>query len=164
MMQSSVGSWGDNNDLLPLALGFVAACPRLAELTIVLPYQYSAEQMEMGFLLDQVGMARSAIPELVCACKALPDFDTLQIVRFPVISPRLASWCSRAECDCHGPSMQQWKRAVENKTKDLGEWAIDCLETPETGYREGRTTTLRVIKFGSDHPCQISVEVEESEV
>ena len=62
--------------------------------------------------------------------------------------------------------MGQWEQALK-RTKDLEEWAIDCLKESKTGCRagEGRNKpTLRVIKFSSRRPSQSSVKVEEYEV
>ena len=62
--------------------------------------------------------------------------------------------------------MEQWEQALKGQTKDLEEWAIDCLKKLETGRQEGGRgrTTLRVIKFNSRRPCQSSVRIEEYEV
>ena len=121
--------------------------------------------MEWGIQLDPDGRARSAVSELVGACKALPDFDTLQIVRFPITPPPLACWCGR-NCSSHVPSREQWDRALAEQTKDLEGWSIDCLKQPRTGCLEGegRKTTFRVIQFSSCYPTQSSVKVEEREV
>ena len=55
---------------------------------------------------------------------------------------------------------------MRKQTKDLKEWAIDCLRKPLTGclQGEGRRTTLRIIKFSSRRPSRSSVKVEEYEV
>ena len=68
-------------DSLSPTLGFVAACPKLIELTIVCPNPGTIGYMEMetGYI-DLVGRIGSATSELVNACKGLPYFDTLQIV------------------------------------------------------------------------------------
>lgn len=42
----------------------------------------------MGILLGPAGGAWSEISELVVACEALPDFDTLRILCFPAQIPR----------------------------------------------------------------------------
>ena len=135
-------------------------CPRLTELTVIFPHLHWAQHKKMRLLLDQGEKARSAISELVGACKALPDFDTLQTVRFPIIPSYLVCWCGRAECDCN------WKLESKRQTKDLDKWVIDCLKESNMGCREGegKRTMLRVIKFGSGHPCQTSVAVEEYEM
>ena len=116
-------------------------------------------------MLDQVERARSAISDLVGACRALPDFDTLQIALFPIIRPpsRTYNLCRRCpDCDCD----QEWRTEIPGKhPKGLEEWAMDCLKS-KTGCREGEgrgRTTFRVIKFGDETPCQSTVEVEEYE-
>ena len=120
----------------------------------------------MGVLLDPAGRARSAISELVVACKALPDFDTLQIVRFPINPPRLLCWCGKGRCGHHGLFLEQWELALEKQTKDLEREAVECLKTPRMGSREGegRRTMVRIVKFRSRCTGQNSVEVEEREV
>ena len=128
----------------------MAACPRLTELTVILPYPHGAEITDTGILLDPIGVARSAISELVIACKALPDFDTFQIVRYPIGPPPLVCRCTNWwECSAHTPSSEQWEEALEKQMKDLEEWAIDCLKEPRIECQEeGRKrTTLRAIKF-----------------
>ena len=142
----------------------MAACSRLTELTVISPYPSGAQRAETEILLDPAGRARSALLELVVACKALPDFDTLQIARFPIILPRLACWCGQEQCGHPRLCPAQWEWALAKQTKDLEEWAADCLKEPETGYleeEERKKTTLRVIKIG---PGCRSVMVEECEV
>ena len=66
-------------------LVFVAACPRLTEREI---------------LHDPAGKALSAISELVFACEPLPDFDTIQILRFPTLEPYKILSCEQEKCSC----------------------------------------------------------------
>ena len=138
------------------------ACPKLTELTMFFPHRYQAKDGKMDFLSDQARRARDAIFNLVGACKVLPDFATLQIVRFPINPPHLACWCGREECS-HRPSMERWEQALTKQMKDLEERAMDCLRMPRTGCREGegRRLTLRVIKFRRG--CR-PAKVEECEV
>ena len=99
----------------------MAACLRLTELTLIYPRGFDARVTEPGVTLDRVGITRSTTIELVSACKALLNFNTLQIVHF------------------FGP-----KVLVEG-VKDL---TVHCLKTPEMGCQEGegrKKTTLRVI-------------------
>ena len=70
-------------DLLPPPLVFVAACPRLTELTITCPHPYDGPVAETGIMFDPAESAHSTVLSLVVAYKVLPDFDTLQIVHFP---------------------------------------------------------------------------------
>ena len=110
-------------------------------------------------------MARSTISDLVDACSVLPDFGTLQIALFPIIRPPSIAynpcrWCPDCDCD------QGWRpERPEKHLEGLEEWTMDCLKS-KPGCREGEgrgRTTLRVIKFGDETPCQSTVEVEEYE-
>ena len=143
--------------------GFVAACPRLTELTVISHYAQNAGRRVS---LDLAGRARSAISELVVACKTLPDFDTLQIVHFPIVPTRSECWCGLKGCGSHWPSVGWWEPALEKQVKDLTAWVVGCLKGPKMGRREveGRRITLRVIEFGPGRPCQSPVKVEEYEV
>ena len=144
----------------------MAACPRLTELTIVSHYQYGVQHGEMGFLLDPAGGARSAISELVVACKALPDFNTLQIVRSIIVPSPLICRCGWGGCGSRMDSSEQSEQMLGKQTKDIKDWAIECLRKPEAGYREGaeRRSTLRIFKFSPGRPCHSSPKVEECEV
>ena len=94
--------------------------------------------------------------ELVAACEVLPDFDTLQIARFPFAQP---------------PRRWDQEQAFRKEAEDLKDLAIDCLKKSKTGCQERRKGTalrLRVIEFDSD--CHLSrachsgpVKVEEYE-
>ena len=142
----------------------MAACPKLTELTVISPYPDGAQLTETGILLDPGGRARSVISELIVACKALPDFNTLQIVCYRFVPPRLACWCGWGECDRHRSSSEPWDQVWGKQTKDLEAWVIDCLRKPTTGCRDGegkKKTTLRAIKFS---PGRRSIEVEECQV
>ena len=57
----------------------MAACPSLVELTIMFPFLISAV---MGTPYDATATILSGASELVNACKALPSFDTLQIIHY----------------------------------------------------------------------------------
>ena len=140
----------------------MVACSRLTELSVIYPYPYDTfQETDKGILFDPAGRARSAVSELIVACKALPDFNTLQIVRLPIRPPSPI-------CNCDGPCeyfhpripLEQWERILGEQMKYLEEWAIDCLE------REGRKgTTLRTIQFGySYHPRQSPAKVKECEM
>ena len=120
-------------DSLPPTPGFVAACPKLTELTVVYPRPGDNGATETGYLLDPVETARSAASELANACKSLPDLDTFQIVHFA-----LSDGCIR-----------QLHALGENlgSAKDL---VINCLKEPKTECREGegrKKTTVRVVKL-----------------
>jgi hypothetical protein len=129
----------------------MAGCPRLTELTVFYPHPDNMAT-ETGIPADSIGSARFATLELVHACKALPDFDTLQIVHFlgNPLSPSLTD---------------QWDQALRDQAKD---W-IDCLKKTKMGCQEevGRKkSTLRVIQLSPDLPMPHlgSVKVEVYEV
>lgn len=143
----------ENCGLVPPPSEFVAACPRLTELTIVCPHPNDGPVAEMGILPDPTESVRSAVLELVIACKVLPDFDTLQIVHFP--------HRGRHEARDRNGNSREPKRS-RDEVKGLKDWMINCLKS-ETGRQEeeGRKkTTLRVIKLSPDRPLLSSVEVE----
>jgi hypothetical protein len=115
--------------------------------------------METGYLLDPVGTARSATSELVNACKALPHFDTLQIVH----------GCG-LDYDGEELDVKRLRREYVEHVYGAKDAAISCLKEPETGCREGegrRKTTVRVIELVTG-PAQNfymeSVKVEEYEM
>lgn len=155
---------------MPLASGFVIACPGLTELTVVSPYPFDTQYMEPGTLFDPAGRARPAISELVTACKALPDFDILQIVHFPVFPHSLICWCGQLQCSDHRPPAEH-DQALREHMKGVNDWAMCCLESPKTGYQEGerrKRTTFRAIKLTRNplYPMfyRVSVNVEEQGV
>ena len=158
-----MGSPPDGSDWLPPTLEFVVACPRLTELTVISPYTHDSQDAETVILLNQAGRARSAISELVVACKALQNFDTFQIVRFPLVPRSLACRCKWGGCGRHVRFSEQQEQTSRKQTKDMEEWAIDCLEKPETGCREGegrKKITLRVINFSPGRPCHSFAKIE----
>jgi hypothetical protein len=159
VIQHSLGSLDVGGGSWPPTSGFVTACPKLTELTIISPYPDTLEEMETGYLLDPVGTARSATLELVNACKVLPDFDTLQIVH--------GCWL-----DCGGEELcaKLLQRKYMEHVDGAKDMAIRCLKEPEMGPREGegrRKSTLRVIELIAG-PSQgfymESAKVEEYEV
>jgi hypothetical protein len=145
-------------DSLPPTSGFVAACPKLTELTIICPHPDTPVAAETEYL-GPAGSVRSATSELVNACKALPDFDTLQI----------AHVCGLTFC-ATGPSVRQGRRELKEHVGCAKDSAISCLRELETGCqeREGRRKiTVRAIELvaGSTYPAFLdSVRVGEYEV
>ena len=141
----------------------MAACPRLTELTIIFPHRRVEERKELPPIF--VERVRSAISDLADACKALQDFDTLQVARFP-LTPSFWCWCYEwPDCGC-GPFplyIGREEQALEKEMRRLEEWAIECLKRPKIGCPDvaGRRSVLRSIKFGSSWS---SVEVDEYEV
>ena len=120
----------------------------------------------MGVVPGPARSARSAVLQLVIACKALPDFDTLQIVHSPSLTPGLPSRCHQGVRARHAHSGEQLKRSRED-VKDLKDWAINCLKRSKGGCQEGegrRGTTVRVIELSPDRSLLGSVDVEVREV
>lgn len=147
----------------------MAACPGLTELTITCPDLFDAVQTtETRVLFDLARSARSAVLELVDACKTLPDFEIFQIARFPLgrhplIQPPPKCFCGVAGCDGHEDPGGTRERALREQVEDLKDLVIEHLKKSETGCQErrnskGATLRLRVIEFGPDHP-----KVEEYE-
>ena len=135
-------------------------CLRLTELTVIYPYPHCVQLVEAGVMLDSTrSRAHSAISELVVACKALPDFDTFQIVRIPIGTPCLLSWGQRLKLDGHTPTAKHLEQALKGQTEDVRDWAMDYLKKSGTGRREG--ATLRVIDFSPGNSPEL---VEEYEV
>ena len=159
-----------------LTSGFVAACPKLTELTIFYPRPSDAKISEGGIPIHPAESARTATLELVNACRALPDFDTLQIVHFPLVAPLPLCGCGRARLANQGASMKQRKKALMDEVNGIKDLAVDCLREPEAGCQEGekekeverRKTVVRIVELCSDRPRPkyhlASVEVEYFEV
>jgi hypothetical protein len=108
---------------------------------------------ETGYLLDPVGSARFATSELVNACKALPDFDTFQIVygRGPMYN----------EADL---SVKKRRQALRESVEGARNLAINRLKEPGAGRNK---TTVRVIELVMSHGQKIRldpVKVEEYKV
>jgi len=126
----------------------VATCQRLTELTIIYPHLHNTSLWKTGDPLDTVELAHSATLKLIKACKALPDFDTIQIVYF--LSGHVL--LRRRHVDLL--SSEQVSRALREQVKGVTDLAINCLKEPGPGCREGegRKTTVRVIELSPDHP------------
>ena len=140
--------------------GFVAACPKLTEFTIIWPHLGITEDTKTGYIIGQVGSVRSATSELVNACKALPDFDTFQIVY------GCRPWYNEADLRV------RWRRrGLREQVDSAKDLAINCLRELETGCREGegrKKTMVRVVELDVNSRCPNfhldSVRVEECEV
>lgn len=146
---------------------FAAACPRLTELTIVYPNPLDAHQTSGTVILfDPAGSAHSTVLELVTVCKALPHFDTFQIVYPPSPTPSSLCRCHQGMRSRRRPSKEQLKQ-MEQEVKGLKDWTIECLKKSKVRRQEGegrKRTTLRVIELSPDRPLLGSVEVEVYEV
>ena len=136
----------------------MAACPRLNELTVILPYSCGTEPLATRNLLDPAGMARSAISELIAECKVLSNFNTLQIVRFPLVPSSLVCQCGWGGCGGRTHSSEQQEQESRKQTKDLEDWTIDCLKKPER--KERKRVALRVLSFSSGRPCNSPTKVD----
>ena len=152
--------------MLPI-LVFAAACPKLTELTLIFRHPHDIPFTERGIQFDPDKSARSATLDLVNACKALPDFDTLQIVRFIPTAPSpdyADAWTMSLS------PMRRWEWNLRERLKGVRDLAIDCLRKQKNGCKEGegRKTTLRVIElipyFSVSASHLDSVVVEEYEV
>jgi hypothetical protein len=137
----------------------VAVCPKLTELTVICSQPDTAEAAETGSLLDPVGTVRSSTSELVNACGAPPEFDTLQIVY--VCGPMYKELYL---------SERRRRQALREHAGCARDSAINCSKELETGCqeREGRRkTTVRVIElvagssYVSFHPDCVRVEERE---
>jgi len=142
----------------------------LTELTVLYPHPHGTRPTETEFLIDMVGTVHSAMSELINACKALPYFDTLQIVHFPFGTPSLRRVDKWEEAD--NSSVERRKQALREQVNGVKDWAIVCLKAktgrqPEEGGGR-KKTTLRVIELnlcGSNQKfCLGSAKVEECEV
>ena len=137
----------------------MAACSRFIEISVISPYPYYGDkEKDADVLLDPE--ARPTTLELIVACKALEDFNTLQIVRLPMGPPLSDCWCN-GPCECGNPSLpvESWERILEKHVKGLGGWAIECLEKVKVGCLEGeggKRTTVRTVEFSYDHPVKVT--------
>lgn len=146
---------------------YMAAFPRLTELTLIYPHPYDITVTETGILLDMVEIVRSTTLKLVNTCRSLPDFETLQIVHFllgeplPIRGPGTTGYGSV-------PCSDYRKQELRERVKGVRDLAIDSLKA-KAGCREGegRKVMLRVIELNphlslvGDHLG--SAEVEEVE-
>ena len=155
--------------------GYVAACPRLTELTVLCPHPHLLPdnfQLSEASPLGPIRSAHSETIGLVDVCKALPNFETLQIVHFSL----------NTSGPVRGPEGERAKRlplmnqASREQVEGMKGWALAGLKKPQTGHeRVGRRKkTLRIIELSSSlthlgyfsHPRYLPgpVKVEECEV
>jgi hypothetical protein len=116
--------------------------------------------MGTKYLLGPIRNVCSAMSELMNVCKALPDFDTLQIVH----------GFGRLHNDTD-LSIRQRQQALREHVGCVKELAINCLEEREIGFRERegrRKTAVRVVELTTSGPYPKfhlnCVRVEECEV
>jgi len=80
--------------------------------------------------------------ELVRACLALPDFDTLQIVHF-----LLPEYGLMGVPHSRTPSTGLgWKQTLREQVKGVRDSAIDCLKRVKAGRLDGEGTTKTTLK------------------
>lgn len=126
-------------------------CRRLTELTVLYPHPHphphphNSPGTEIDIPPDTVRTARSALLELVNACKALPSFDTLQIVHFSLTTPPPISRCGR--CDGPGPYTEQQKQVLRKQVQSVKDLAVDCLRKPEPSDQEEEGRKKGVVKM-----------------
>ena len=161
MILHSLGSLDVGGGSPPPTAGFVAECPKLTELSIVYPsLDDGDEDTRYRFYLTE--RVRSATLELANACKALPDFDTFQIIHapLPVLRPELYMDYEMTR----DPTLSFYELREElGSGKEL---VINCLKKPETECREGegrKKTMVRVVELAEGHH-PASTKVEEYEV
>ena len=141
----------------------MAACPKLTELSIVYPYPCDGDvDLGMETSARLVRNVRSAMLELANTCKALPDFDTFQIIHvpLPVLRPELYMDYEMTR----NPALSFYELREElGSGKEL---VMNCLKKPETKCREGegrKKTMVRVVELAEGHH-PASTKVEEYEV
>ena len=138
----------------------MAAVPRLTELTLLC--SRPADTTTKGtWIPPDLEATKSATTELVDTCKALPDFDTLQIVHLP----RPVEWWSR------DISAEQRDKAWTEQLKGLKDLVMDRLGEPRTRYQERgvrKRSMLKIIELSADRSRAgshlDSLTVEEYEV
>ena len=119
---------------------------------------------ETGTLVDTITTVHSATLELINACRALPDFDTLQIVHFRLGEPLWISGDVRASLS----PMAKQQQALMEQVKGVKDLAIDSLKQAKVGYQEGggrKGVMVRVIELSLYLPLDgyhlSSVKAEE---
>lgn len=101
--------------------------------------------METGILLD----THSATLELVNACGALPEFDTLQIVHLLIGERILVHGPGSTGCDSV-PCTDQQKKRLRKQVKSVKDLAIGLLKKAKARRLEGerrKMMMLRVIEL-----------------
>ena len=102
--------------------------------------------------------------EIVTSCKALPDFDTLQIVYLNVSPFRYLGWIGG------NVGVESQSRFIRENLRHWSDTGVVRLKQGKCGEGGGKTrkkTTLRLIELGSEYVTSImldSVGVEEYEV
>ena len=97
----------------------------------------------------ETGAVHSATPELVYACRALPDFDTLQIVHVLLGESVLLCGSMRVTLT---PTDQR-EQALREQMKGVRDLALESLRKAKNeGCWGGRKVGLRVIELSPHFP------------
>ena len=134
----------------------MAALPRLTELTVIYPDPDNNTLVARADVpLDTVEAARSATLELVDACKALPDFDTLQIVYRLCVLVGLSDGGDIPSSQLERVAMEHRNRVLRERVDTVKGWAIERLKRVKPGCQGGdgrKKTTLRIIELNPRRP------------
>lgn len=114
---------------------------RLTELTLMHPHPHVTPGVETGTV-------HSATLELVNACRALPDFDTLQIVHVLLGESVLLCGGMRVTLT---PTDQR-EQALREQVKVVRDLALESLKKAKARCWEGRKVMLRVIELSPHFP------------
>ena len=79
---------------------------------------------------------RSPISELVKACKALPDFSTLQIT-YLTLPDHLPCWCKWRGLGVTGSCTEAWDRMLREEVDGVRDLAVACLRVVRMGRQQG---------------------------
>jgi len=88
---------------------------------------------------------------MIRACKALPDFETLEIVHLSLTTSPPGCWCWAVGCSTKKglaaiPYMEWRKQEMREEMKGVKDWAIDCLKKPKMGRQEQEGTKKAVLR------------------
>jgi hypothetical protein len=143
---------------------FVTACPRLTELSVICPHQDDYEKMrDTRRPSGPVRAAEAAMSEIVHVCKALPDFNTLQIVHYLYVWYRVPHrGAEEAELAYLYHQAEEKKQKLRELTYTVKGVAVDGLK--QNGFWGRRKMTLRVIelkRYEYEYSGLYVIEVEE---
>jgi len=88
---------------------------------------------------------------MVDACKALPDFKTLEIVYLTLTTPPPTCWCWVVGCSTKKglaavPYSEWRKEEAREEMRGAKDWAIDCLKKLKMGSQEGEGKKKAALK------------------
>ena len=119
----------------------MVALTRLTELTLMYPHPHVTTSVETGTV-------HSATLGLVGACRALLEFDTLQIVHIILGKTVLLSEGMRVNLN----PTEQREQAMREQMKGVRDLALESLRKAKPGRWEGRKVMLRVIELSPYFP------------